>query len=104
MVLNITGGENSLDIGLAAVEGGKISVLVHIENGTKNFRVRFVADGHKNAFHGQFGDLSGLGMAEPHEFDRVFAHVGDVLDGRWRDEVNLLVGAGAVEHDLGGSK
>src|SRR5437879_2513572 len=104
MVLHVSGGKYSLDVGLAAVAGGKISVLVRIENGAKDLCVRFVADGHKNAFHQQFGFLRGLQIAKQHGLDGILAHVGDGLDNRWRHEAKLRVRAGAVEHNLGGSK
>src|SRR5207302_7114682 len=104
MVLHVTGGKDSLDIGLAAVAGGNISVLVHIQNGAKDFCIGLVADGHKNALHQQFGFLRGLRMAEHHGFDGILAHVRNVLYDCWCYELNLLVRAGAVEHNLGGSE
>lgn len=51
MVLHIAGRENSIYVGFAAVVGQQIPVLVHIENGPKDFCIWFVSDSHENPFH-----------------------------------------------------
>src|SRR5690348_4357279 len=63
MILDIAGGEDARNVGLAAVMGDEIAVGVHIELAAEDFRVRFVADADKKAIDRKSRRLIRLNVA-----------------------------------------
>src|SRR6185437_8116177 len=76
----------------------QVAVLVVLELVDEELRVRIVADRNEERAGGDLACLAGLGMAKAKPRDEVVAE--HFLDDERRQEVDLVVRAGALDHDL----
>src|SRR5712692_4415592 len=103
VVLDIAGNEHAGNGGQAAVLGNQIAVRIHFDFSLEHRGIRIVADGYEHSVEHDFARFSGLRVAQPHTFHETFGGE-DFLDYGRRDELDFLVGLGAINHDLGGAE
>src|SRR5205814_4314910 len=91
------------DLGLGRARlRDEVAVPVAVELVAEEACVRIVADRHEQAVRLDLPRLARLGAAEPQALDlRVAQYLDDL---RVEDEVELVVRAGAVDHDLLGAE
>ena len=102
VVDDVAGGEDALAVGLGrAGLRHQVARLVVVELVEEELGVRVVADGDEQAVRRQLARLVGVEVAQPHGA-RLSVLGEHLVDDVRRDELDLLVVAGAVEHDLRG--
>src|SRR5205085_3728545 len=103
-VLHVAAGEDSGDFGEDEIVRLEVSVLVHVQLSSKHFGIGFVANAQKHGAGGEIPNAIGLDVAQLEAGDLVLAHVVNLVDHGVREELNLFMLAGPVQHDLGSPK
>src|SRR5690606_7667432 len=102
-VHDVAAGEDAGDVGAGArVLNQDVAVVVQLHLALHQFAARVVAHGDEQAGYREFGFLAGLDVAHPYAGDAVLAE--NLGHDAVPQEADLLVGEGAILHDLAGAE
>ena len=102
MVGAVTRDEDAGDVGADGVRSGdEVTAFVDREGRREGLRIGHVTDGHEDALHGEVAVGAGL-LDDAEGMDLLVAE--DLLRGDVQDELDLLVGLDALDHDVGGAE
>ena len=103
VVLHVAGGEHARDVRLGRARlRDEVARLVVVELVEEEPRVRIVADRDEEAVGRELRSRSPVSrVAQAHAGHLALVDAEDLLDDGVRDELDLLVRARAVDHDLG---
>ena len=102
MVGAVTRDEDAGDVGADGVgSGDEVTAFVDREGRREGLRIGHVTDGHEDALHGEVAVGAGL-LDDAEGMDLLVAE--DFLRGDVQDELDLLVGLDALDHDVGGAE
>src|SRR5579864_952686 len=103
-VLNIAAGENSRHASVDVVASDEIAVSIGFKLAGEHLGVGNVTDAEEQGAGGKIAYCAGLEVAQFEGGDFFLADVAHVIDDGIGHELDLLVIAGTVEHDLGGAE
>jgi len=105
MVDHVAGGKDALDVGRRRARlGYEVAGLVVIELVDEELRRRIVADRDEQPIRRDLADLVRLEVSDSDTGELALLDAERFLDHDRRHELDLLVGAGAIEHDRRGAK
>src|SRR5258708_39143800 len=99
-VLHVTAGKDAGDVRKHEIVGLEVAILVHIELALEHLCVGYVANAQEHGASREVPYFAGLLVAQVQCGDLFLADVVNFFDYRIEQELDLLVLAGAVKHDL----
>src|SRR5712692_8207811 len=103
-ILHVAGVKNSGDVSPRAAFGKNVAVGVGLDLTLEHGRVGDMPDGDEESVHLLLPNRAGRQVAQPRSADQVGGDIENIFYHGVEQELDLGVGADAVEHDFGRAK